>query len=556
MVPRQSKALTNPGSVGRRAVSALCVLLACMLLAALSGTAGAEEKKTVVVLEIQGGTKQLQQAILNALKDKYIVIPVAKWNAAAKKLNVSGQQPEDVALVAADVKVDAVITGKVKQDKDGGGGWKLNIAARNGQTGKPLGKMTYDLKSQKVDADTVSQVEKDVPSNVEKAIKGDEPPPVVASNQNSGEPAPAPGATDNSSLGKDEDPIAKMKKLEEEQRRLAGYQPRPVWYPYFDAAVGFILSGRNFSFSEEANPSNVGCYDFDRKRADPNDPSATPASVFTYGGKLAKCPRYDTSVAGGVHVDITGYPLAFIQANAVRGLGIGVMFDYIFWPPSATGGTNSVNLDTREFRFEVGLRYHYNFLNKRGRPSILASVQYGGHYFAVAKQAKSYTFMDDNFMNQTVMGLDDHGLSDIFYQYVTVGIGGRVPYYANEKMYFGLLLNFNFHALLSLGEIATAFDKNTSAGDLYSVSGYGPTSGGFGFRAGFTPIEAQVYKGLTIRLQAYYELFKYGFQFGSGSNNNVSLPPGDRKVDFGARHIAQAASDNYFGGIVEVGYQY
>ncbi len=85
---------------------------------------------------------------------------------------------------------------------------------------------------------------------------------------------------------------------------------------------------------------------------------------------------------------------------------------------------------------------------------------------------------------------------------------------------------------------------------------YALTSGGFGFRAGFTPIEAQVYKGLTIRLQAYYELFKYGFQFGSGSNNNVSLPPGDRKVDFGARHIAQAASDNYFGGIVEIGYQY
>lgn len=554
MVPRQSRALTNPVSTGRRAVSALRVLMACMLLAALAGPARAEDKKSVVVLEIQGGTKQLQQAILNAIKDKYIVIPVTKWNAAAKKLNVAGQQPEDYALIAADVKVDAVITGKVKQDKDAGG-WKLNIAARNGQSGKPIGKMTYDLKSQKVDADTVSQVEKDVPGNVDKAIKGDDPPPVASAAQSS-EPAPEPGATENTTLGKDEDPIAKMKKLEEEQRRLAGYQPRPVWYPFIDAAVGFIMSGRNFSFAEEANPSNVGCYDFDRKRADPNDPSPTPAQVFTYGGKLAKCPRYDTSVAGGVHVDITGYPLAFLQANAIRGLGIGVLFDYIFWPPSATGGNNSVNLDTREFRFEVGLRYHYNILNKRSRPSILANVQYGGHYFAVAKQAKSYTYMDDNFMNQTVMGLDDHGLSDIFYQYITIGLGGRVPYYANEKMYFGLLLNINFHVILSYGEIAQAFDKNADAGSLYSVSGYGPTTGGYGLRAGFTPIEAMVWKGLTIRLQAYYELFKYGFQLGSGSNNNVSLPPLDRKTDFGARHIAQAASDNYFGGIVEIGYQY
>ncbi len=565
--------MKNPGTSLRLASRALSVLFACALMAALFQTAHAEDKKTIVVLEIQGGNKKLQEALLNALKDKYIIVPIAKWNAAAKKLNVTGHAPEDVALVAADVKADVVITGQIKQDKESKQ-WKANIAARNGQSGKPLGKMSYDLKSQKVDADTVAQVEKDVGPAVEKALKGDAPEAVAVVTPP--EPA-APTSTEPATLGKEEDPIAKMKKLEEEQKRLNDYQPRPVWYPYIDAGVGFILSGRSFSYNEQPSPSNVGCYDFDHKRFDPNDPSPNPASVFTYGGRLSKCPNYAPSVAGGIHVDVTGYPLAFMHINAIRGLGIGGSFDYVFWPDSATGGSNSVNLATNEFRFEVGLRYHYNILNQRNRPSILASIQYGGHSFAIAKEEKMITYMDENFMSQTTRGLDDHGLPNIFYQYITFGVGARIPYYATDKMYFGGIVNFNFHLVLSYGEIATAFDPNAPAAQnpvapagtpacinsdgsqsnaLYCTSGYGPISSGYGLRAGATLLEAMFWRGLTIRLQGYYELFNYGFLFGSGGNNNESLPPGDRNINFGARHIAQGASDNYFGGIVQVGWQY
>jgi hypothetical protein len=280
-----------------------------------------------------------------------------------------------------------------------------------------------------------------------------------------------------------------------------------------------------------------------------------PASVFTYGSKLSKCPGYAPSVGAGVRIDLTGYPLAFLSKNYIRGLGIGIMFDYVGWQPSTTGGPTAVELATTEFRFEVGLRYHYNLFNKRSRPSILANIQYGGHSFAIAKQVKSYTYMDENFMNRTTMGLDDHGLPDIFYQYVNIGVGGRVPYYANEKMYFGLILNVDVHILLSAGEIANALDKNAPTDSLYQASGYGPTQGGFGIRASLTLLEAMIWRGLTVRLQGFYELFKYDFQFGTGEGQ-ATLPPGDRKTDFGARHIAPGATDNYFGGVVSVGYQY
>jgi hypothetical protein len=544
MVPGQSTVTTLPGASRSFLPRALLVLLSCLFLAALSSSAVAQEKKTVVILDIQGGNKQLQQAIINALKDRYTIIPLPKWNAAAKKLNVTGQGTEEVAMVASDVKADAVVTGKVKQDKDSGG-WKLNIAARQGSSGKPIGKISIDLKSQKVDPDTVAQVEKEIWPAVEKAIAGEAAEPAQPTEPKDTS-APTP-----SQLGVEEDPIAKMKKLEEQQKKAQGGE-RPVWYPFVDASAGFILNGRSFGFTEEANPSFQGCYDFQTKRPDPNNPGLNPPPVYTYGAKLNKCPRYETSVAGGVRVDVTGYPLAFMNIDPIRGLGIGVTFDYMFWPPSTTNTTPPVTLDTREFRFEVGLRYHWNILNKRSRPSILANVQFGGHYFAVAKQEKSYTFMDENFMTQTTKGIDDHGLPDIFYQYLSIGVGGRVPYYANDKMFFGLLVNFNFHVVLGFGEIGTRFQDEATAAALYGNGGYGPASG-FGLRASFTPLEAMVWKGLTVRLSGFYELFKYSFGLG---DDLARAPAGDRKPDQGARHLAPGATDNFFGAIVQVGYQY
>ncbi len=565
MVARQTRAMNPHGTFGRCQWHALSVLLGWMILTAFAvADAQAADKKTVVVLEIQGGTKQLQQAIINGLKDKYNLLPLLKWTAAAKKLNINGQAPQDYALIAAEVKADVVITGRIKQDKDGK--WQAHIAARNGQSGNPLGKMSYDLKSAKVDADLITQTERDIGPAVEKALIGEPPPPVGLVSD---EPPPAPlrgvaGTTE------EEDPIAKMRRqLEEEQRRIAQANARPVWYPFFDIGAGFILSGRNFSFNEEAPPSNVSCYDFVTKRPDLTDGTLNPPLVFNYTKRTANaCKNFPTLVAGGVHVDLSVFPLAFLRVSPVRGLGFGASFDYVFWPPSNTSLSNPENLDTREFRFEVGLRYHYNIKNKRSRPSILANLQYGGHYFSIAKKEKTITYQDDKFVQQTTVGLDDHGLPDIYYQYVTIGLGGRIPYYASEKVYFGLLLNFNFHAMLGYGEIANAFGKNdksqpdagqscaTQPNTLYCSSGYGPVNSGFGLRGSLTLLEAMVWRGLTIRLQGYYELFKYGFLFGSGGSPSTTLPPGDRNTSFGARHIAQAATDNYFGGIVQIGYQY
>jgi hypothetical protein len=509
--------------------------------------AGAEEKKTVVVLDIQGGNKKLQDALVKALQDKYTVLPVSKWNTSAKKLGVSAQGTDEVAMVAADIKADAVVTGKVKQDKDGGGGWQLNIAARQGTSGKPIGKIRKDLKSQKVDAGTIAEVESEIAGAVQLALDGPPPEPMVSANPT--EPAPA------QTLGKEEDPLEKMRKEEERLKAERESSPRPVWYPYVDANVGFNIHGRSFAYNEEAGTSAVKCYEFKERGPDMTDPAAAP--VYTYDPALKSCPKYAPSVTGGIRIDVTGYPLAFLRPNPVRGLGIGVTFDYFFWPPSKTGGINSQDLATSEFNFEVGLRYHYNILNKRSRPSILANLQYGGHGFSVQKQEKTYSYKNEiTFAPEMTKGIDDHGLPDIFYQYITIGVGARVPYYATEKMFFGLLVNLNFHALLSYGEISTTFSDTSTVNGLYQSGGYGPTQGGYGLRATFTPLEAMLWRGLTLRVAGVYEMFSYKFTLGSGGGPSTSIPPINRSQQNAARHIAQGALDQYFGGVITIGYQY
>ena len=86
---------------------------------------------------------------------------------------------------------------------------------------------------------------------------------------------------------------------------------------------------------------------------------------------------------------------------------------------------------------------------------------------------------------------------------------------------------------------------------------------GYGFRAGFTPLELIPWKGVTVRLSGYYEVFSMSFQNGSQSASQYELPPTDtvkgrqgRALEDASRYIARGASDQYFGGLVQVGYQY
>lgn len=529
MMPRQQPKTVIP------------LLLGLLLL---SASARAEERKSVAVLDVVGAPR-VQLVIQNVVKKTHTLVPLAKWNAAAKRLGAMGRASDEIAMVAGDLKVDAVVTATVKKDKESGT-WTLNVSARHGPTGKAVDKLRYPLKGPRVDPATLKQLANEVGPAVDQAIMGPpaEPEPVAA----------APLAPPKPKVDED-NPFARVAKTEEEEKKAKDGQ-RPVFYPWFDVSAGFVLGGRRFSFEEEPGPSPTKCYDFDKRIIDPNDPAAM-RTVFRYTNALRKCPGFSASVAGGLRLDGTVYPLAFLNINALRGLGLGATFDYFFWPASRVCNKNAdgacvsagSELETRQLRLEVGLRWMWNILHKRSRPSILLSLMYGFHQFAIQKEKKMYDTVDTSGMAVKVEGVDDHGLPDLRYQYLDIGLGGRVPLVANEKWFLGMLLDFHFHAMLDYGDIATRF---IDFDQFYG--GYGPVSGGYGIRVGFTPVEF-VWKGLTARVSGYYEQFAMSFDLANADKGNP-LPPIDRTADTAARHLAQGATDQYFGGVLQLGYQY
>ena len=103
VTPRARRAVRGSGHKAlSRAVSTaakLAMAMAVVSLGLLARPALAQDKKTVVVLEIQGAPPKLMAALEKALKGKYILVPASKWNSAATKLNATGQGADEICYL-------------------------------------------------------------------------------------------------------------------------------------------------------------------------------------------------------------------------------------------------------------------------------------------------------------------------------------------------------------------------------------------------------------------------------------------------------------------------
>jgi hypothetical protein len=379
--------------------------------------------------------------------------------------------------VSRDLGVDVVITGVVKRD----GGWILQVSARHGPTGKSVKKLRYPLRGPRLDPATLKRMAADLPDAIDAASQG--PPQGEEAEKEAPE---APVAEEKppppEQPPEEENPLQKKEPKEKPEKPAGPRIERPVWTPYFDASAGFILTSRQFSFD------------------------------------TAGLPAFHSTIAPGLRIDATGYPLAILAnrpgaaMNALTGLGVGITYDAIFWadskpcPPHAPGTPcpdTTEAYGTSETRLEAGLRWHWNFLMKPIRPDLLVTTQYGLHSFTIAKRPDG----------------SDVGPPDVTYQYFSIGVGVRVPF----TSYLAAGLLFNIHAVLDSGSVQTTAEL-------------GPGSA-FGFRVHLW-LEGRIWRGLTARLAAFYEQFGLGFD----------APP--------ATKMASSATDQYYGGILSIGYVY
>jgi hypothetical protein len=221
----------------------------------------------------------------------------------------------------------------------------------------------------------------------------------------------------------------------------------------------------------------------------------------------ASQPKFSSGIVAGVRGDFTLYPLASTWHRAggfFSGLGIGATVDKPFWPDSTSKQDPTQKFHTAELRAEGGLRWKITLAKAMPRPQLLLQGQYGLHTFTLSKDATG----------------NDVGPPNVSYSYVTVGAGIRVHF--AEWMYLWAM--FNYHIVFSDGAITNIGVE------------YGPAKT-FGLR--FTGgLDFFAYKGLKLGLEGFYERFDLDFKPG-----NVA-----------PAKSATSATDQYFGGLIVVGY--
>ncbi len=260
------------------------------------------------------------------------------------------------------------------------------------------------------------------------------------------------------------------------KRHLLPDVPRPRWYPWVEATVGAIVDSRRLAFS----PS-------------------TP-------------PTYRPGTGGGVHADVTVYPLAMLHAvlhGVFAGLGAGVTVDKPFWPTTKFEGTPN-QYATAELRVEGGARWR--FILRKWRPRIEVTVLAGAglHQYTIAKA-----------INPATGAKTDAGPPDAAYVYGSMGAQLRLVVWHERLMPW----------------VSGAYEYVPDAGPTENVNEYGTShTNGVMLRAG---LDVRVWRRLRVGASGFWELI--GLKF------THELP---------TERSASRATDQYFGGIFTVGYDY
>ena len=457
--------------------------------------AASGDRPVLAVLPFNGpAAKQAEVMVVRTLRKKATIVPQLTWKKAARKLFAPSHSATDIADVAADVGAQVVITGIVKRD---GRRWELSVSVRDGKTGKVRDRLKYPLKGPRMSPDVVALLTKEVSDAFDALVAspGEDIAPVKPEKPE-----------------KPEKPVATAKPPATPAEEHAQAEPTPT--PTAPAATPPATTPTATAPGEPAPPvvhAEVA------KPAPAGRPRWAPYFDLSVGPTIsgrsfdfdpASQPKFSSGVVAGVRADFTLTPLAGTwkrAGGAFSGLGIGATVDKPFWPDSTSKQDPTMKFGTSELRVEGGLRWRIVLAKAVPRPQLLIQAGGGWHSFAIGKDA---------------MGLDV-GPPDVSYKYATFGAGLRI-HFAEWAWIWAM---FDYHLVFDPGPIADA------------AAEYGPTKTfGIRVRGG---LDFLVYKGFKIGAEGLYERFSLTF------NPTAATAPAK---------IANSGTDQYFGGVIVVGY--
>jgi hypothetical protein len=113
-----------------------------VLVAATASTAGAAAR-AVTLLGVGGPTgSDLADNLEQSLAELYDFVPGEVYRSASRRLKAPGASPEEIQVVAAQLRIDAIVAGVVSGPR---GAHVLQLVVRDGGTGEPTAKLRYEL---------------------------------------------------------------------------------------------------------------------------------------------------------------------------------------------------------------------------------------------------------------------------------------------------------------------------------------------------------------------------------------------------------------------------
>jgi hypothetical protein len=487
---RSSSIAEDKRILSRLRVIALTLAVAVGMLA----TPARAERPTLAVVPFNGPQAQKAEGVVvRSLRKKVQLIPSTMWKRSAAKLFANTHAPEDIAAVADDVGAKIVITGIIKRD---GRAWQLSVSVRDGSDGKTRARLKYPLKAPRIPSATLALLAREVAEAFDTVLGGGGTPEETTPST---PPPPKPSAKPVKPP-----PVAESAPPPQQQQPSTPPPVAEVAPPVMSAPP------------PAAQPAPATAKKDDRTTPPGKRPRWAPYFAGDAGLSISgrqfdfdttQPPHFTSGVVAGIVADVTVYPLAFTWnklAGVFSGLGVGGLVQKPFWPDSNSKTDPMLHVATTELKVEGGLRWRIVLYKPIPRPELLLQAGGGLHSFSLGKDA---------------MGMDI-GPPDVNYKYVSFAAGVRL-HFTEWAMLTAL---FNYHLVLAAGSVSDIATE------------YGPTAViGLRFAGG---LDFFVYKGLKLGLDGYYE--RFGLKFVPGN----TMPAKQ----------AGAATDQYFGGILTVGY--
>ncbi len=377
--------------------------------------------------------------------------------------------------------------------KRDGRSWQLAVSVREGKTGRSHDKLKYPLKGPRISEDTLQLLAREIDEAFDHTLEATNDDEPAAPKPR---PRPAPTANTNENENTNAKPPPSRNKNENanaNENTNANSDDEPA--PITPAAVAPVEK-------TDSNKRPRWAYYFDATVG-----GAISGRSFDFDPSSQ--PKFKSGVTGGIRVDLTLYPFAFSwrkAAGVLAGLGFGVTLQKPFWLPSTAMADPTQKFPTTELEVEGGLRWRFVLYKKSPRPELVLLAGGGLHSFSIQKDPTGA----------------DVGPPDVAYKYLAVGAGFRLHF----AEWASLWAQFAYHAVFDAGSVQEATE-------------YGPGSK-WGMRVG-GGLDFLVWRGLKVGVLAYYERYLLAFT-GTGT-------PTPQKV-------ASSAIDQYFGGVLVIGYMF